>query len=161
MCFFSDGLIEARCEGGLLGRERLAEILASLGSRPQAAELLERVRGEAEATPDDMVACLLMPQTPILGEPIHAEELLVGPRLLDGSDVHRFLRECRLSSDEIQRTIENARAVATASGEALLCIQLASNASTVSVLPAPDVQSTAQRAQTGTGEALLQTLPAG
>ena len=161
VCFFSDGLIEARYEGGLLGRERLGEMLASLGSRPQATELLERVRTEAEASADDMVACVLIPQTPTLGEPTHTEELLVDPRLLAGSEVRRFLRECRLSADEIKRTIENARAVAGTSGEALLRIQLASHISTVSVLPAPTAQSTAQRTQPQASEGLLQTLPAG
>lgn len=161
VCFFSDGLIEARYEGGLLGRERLGEILASLGSRPQATQLLERVRGEAQATPDDMVACVLAPQRATLGEPVHIEELLADSRSLAGEEVRRFLRECRLPVDEIQRTIENARAVAASSGEALLRVALAARASTVSILSSPDAQGAARPAQREAEQGLLQTLPAG
>ena len=161
VCFFSDGLIEARREDGLLGRERLEEILAELGPRPQATDLLEQVRDATDATPDDMVACVVAPQTPTLGELIHVEELLVDSRSLTGADVRRFLRECRLSSDEVKRTMENARAVVASSGEALLRIQLASHAATVSVLAPGSGAADAPRVQSQADRGVLQTLPAG
>lgn len=161
VCFFSDGLIEARSDGGLLGRERLAEILAALGSRPQATDLLEQVRAAADATPDDMVACVAAPQTPTLGELVHVEELLVDSRSLTGADVRRFLRECRLSTDEIRRTMENARAIVASSGEALLRIQLSSHAATVSVLSHRPAASDAPAPPSEADRGLLQTLPAG
>lgn len=59
LCFFSDGLPEARAGDDLLGRERLVEITRELGPSIGAPELLARIRSEASATPDDMVACIV------------------------------------------------------------------------------------------------------
>lgn len=51
VCFFSDGLIEARCGEDLLGTEQLTEILTALGPQPEAAELIARVSSTATASP--------------------------------------------------------------------------------------------------------------
>jgi hypothetical protein len=59
MCFFSDGLPEARAGDDLLGRERLIEITRELGPSIGAPQLLAHIRNEASATSDDMVACIV------------------------------------------------------------------------------------------------------
>lgn len=117
VCFFSDGLIEARTADGLLGRERLAGILAELGPRPSSSDLLERVQTSAESTPDDMVSCILVPQVSVASVSCHVEELEVDAAELDGDGVERFLGACGAARPEITSALARARDV-LATGEA-------------------------------------------
>jgi hypothetical protein len=160
-CFFSDGLIEARCERELLGRERLREILADLGSRPEAADLLEQVRAAAEGAPDDMVACVLSPEMASDGC-VHVEELEADAQALVRTDVRRFLEECRVPAPEIVRNIKLASTIADSAGSALLRIELGPTSATVTATApgsgTPRAKSP-RRAQS-TGEPLLEALVA-
>jgi hypothetical protein len=138
-CFFSDGLIEARSNGQLLGRERLREILAALGSKPEAAEVLAQVRAAADRVPDDMVACVLAPQTGATAAPVHVEELEVDPSALERAGVRRFLAACLLPAPDIERTIELASAIAASHDTALLRVELEPRGPRATVLvPEPE-----------------------
>jgi hypothetical protein len=143
--FFSDGLIEARCADGLLGCERLSEILAALGPRPQAADLLERVRSAAEATPDDMVACILAPQAPAGDKLVHVEALEADARQLPGGPVGRLLGDCEVPPSEIASTIERADVIAGASGTALLRIERRPTGPARAIVAAPGPGAEASR----------------
>jgi Stage II sporulation protein E (SpoIIE) len=125
VCMFSDGLIEARCERDLLGRERLAELLAGLGPKPDAGKLLARVREAAVATPDDMAACVLTPEMALVGTETHVEELEVDTHALGGDQARRFLQACELRAADIERAIARASDVAAVFGAALLRVELA------------------------------------
>jgi hypothetical protein len=131
VCFFTDGLIDARSEGRVLGRERLNEILGELGPRPVASDLLELVRAEAQATPDDMAACILLPDTVASDRCTHLEELEVDSRALSGSGVWRFLDACRVPSAEIAQTLQLALEIATKFDTALLKVELEQTSATV------------------------------
>jgi hypothetical protein len=162
-CFFSDGLIEARSKGELLGRERLSGLLDDLGSAPQASDLLERVRAAAEGAPDDMVACVLSPESAAAAGAVHVEELEADAQTLRKSDVRRFLTECRVPGPEIARVIARAQSIAGDTGSALLRVELAAAGSTVTAAPA---RSGALRTRTpdgaqAEGEPLLEALVAG
>ena len=133
VCFFSDGLIEARYEEGMLGRERLGELLAGLGPRPDAAELLELVRAETVATPDDMAACIFVPELAAIAGHTHIEEFEADARALGGTQVRDFLEGCLVSSAEIERAIEHTSDIAAVCGAALLRVELGEASSTVSV----------------------------
>jgi len=132
-CFFSDGLVEARCEDDLFGRERLSEIVATLGRRPDAAKLLSRVRAAAVATPDDMVACVVTPEMTIVPTRTHIEELEGDARDLARGDVRRFLETCQVLNPDIEQAVERAGDIAAAFGTALLRVELAPSTATVSV----------------------------
>jgi hypothetical protein len=132
-CFFSDGLIEARRKGQLLGREHLREILAALGPRPVAEELLAEVRTVAQGAPDDMVACVLSPQVASKGQHVHMEELEVDASTLTRAGVRRFLRDCAVPPAEIARALRAAAEIAGPAGTALLRVELAPDGSSVSV----------------------------
>jgi hypothetical protein len=143
VCFFSDGLIEARYSEGLLGRERLGELLAGLGPRPDAAELLELVRAETVATPDDMAACILVPELTVIAGHTHIEEFEADARALGGAQARDFLKGCQVSSAEIERTIDHTSDIAALCGAALLRVELGETSSTVSVsAPASRPQGT-------------------
>jgi hypothetical protein len=58
VCFFTDGLIEARRGEQLIGRLGLVEIIRELGPDATATQVLERVAAEADRVDDDMAACM-------------------------------------------------------------------------------------------------------
>jgi hypothetical protein len=162
MCFFSDGLIEARCtgpaEGVLLGRERLSEILTALGPHALAADLLAKVRATAQATPDDMAACILAPQTPAADADIHMEELETDERTLAAGDIPRFLEACHLPAAEITRTIELASTIAAAYDTAVLRVERRHTGTTATVSPPTSgaSQTVSHRKPQLTDESLLR-----
>jgi hypothetical protein len=119
-CFFSDGLVEARCDGGLLGPARLREMLTGLGSGPDAGALLEQVRAAAHTLRDDMAACILAPRSGTAGPRVHVEELELDGESLQRAPVALFLEQCELPAADIASTIELAGAIAASYGSALL-----------------------------------------
>jgi hypothetical protein len=136
-CFFSDGLLEARCEDGLLGQERLGEIVAGLGPSPEATKLLARVRAAALATPDDMAACILVPQTAGVAARIHVEELEADAETLERGQLRRFLEACLLPAAAVDRALEQAGEIAAFSGTAVARVELAPTSATVTVTASP------------------------
>lgn len=125
VCFFSDGLPEARTADGLLGRERLVELVDELAAPHSAAALLQRVRAEVLATPDDMLACVISPAAgaPAPAPASHVEELEVDPEALDGPHVAAFLAACGVRSANVAPLLSRVRNVVVASGTALLRIE--------------------------------------
>jgi hypothetical protein len=142
-CFFSDGLIEARRDGQLLGRERLDEMLSTLGPRPDASRLLARVRTEASVTSDDMAACILVPQTGLVAQDTHTEELELDAKTLGAASTRRFLEACALPIAEIEQTLARARETIAALGAALVQVQLAPASARASVLAPSDAAESA------------------
>ncbi|HLB21831.1 MAG TPA: SpoIIE family protein phosphatase [Solirubrobacteraceae bacterium] len=123
VCFFSDGLPEARTADGLLGRDRLAEIVDELDAPHSADALLQRVRAEALATPDDMLACVIgaPPGAPAPAGPI--EELEVDAETLHGARVGAFLQACGVQAAHVSSLLSRAADVVEQSATALLCIE--------------------------------------
>ena len=134
-CFFSDGLVEARSDGELLGREHLSEILGTLGPRPDAAKLLAGVRAQAPVTADDMAACILVPQTVVVAADTHIEELEADAQALAGQRARRFLETCQVPLPDIERTIGRAHDIAATLGAALLRVELAPTTAHAVALP--------------------------
>jgi hypothetical protein len=133
VCFFSDGLIEARIEEGLLGRDRLSEILTQLGPRALAADLLQSIRAEAESCPDDMSACIALPRTAAVNTFSHAEELEADAEALVAGRVERFLQECVVPADAIPRALDRAGTIAARHGTAVLRVETETAGPTVTV----------------------------
>ena len=141
-CFFTDGLIEARRGDDLLGQERLKEIVTELGSRPDAAKLLARVRAAALATPDDMAACILVPQMAGVAARTHIEELEADTQMLDRGQLQRFLETCLLPAAAVAHALGEASEIVAVSGTALARVELGPTTATVAVTgPAPSAQA--------------------
>ncbi len=139
VCFFSDGLIEARTEDGLLGRERLADIIAELGPRPSSTDLLELVQASTDATPDDMVSCILVPLSGPATTSGHVEELEVDAADLDGEGVGRFLVACGVDGPRIASALAQVRAALGSQETVVLRIECPVDARTaVTVLSGPE-----------------------
>ena len=59
ICFYTDGVTEARIGAELFGSERLLDTIAAVGAEATASTILDSVAEQADARPDDMAACLL------------------------------------------------------------------------------------------------------
>ena len=160
MCFFSDGLTDARRAGELLGRECLDEILHSLVPPPAAAELLEQVRAEADTTPDDMAACVLAPEAAGDGVHVHVEELEADARALHGEHLASFLDECGVPAAATAHALERAREIVAGFDRAVLAVYLAPTSATVTVTsPKPATRAAPHGRRREPAAGVLQALP--
>jgi hypothetical protein len=126
-CFFTDGLVEARVEGGLLGRKRLKEMLAGLGEWDSAKDLLVRLAETTQRATDDMAACIVraVEGTPTSNARVEqlevragedwtrpARSFLAGAGIADQGRVEQLLHAARLRAAEfgaaiLRVTVEN------------------------------------------------------
>ena len=120
-CLFTDGLIEARTRSGQLGCDGLGEIVAGLGPEDAAAAVLERVRGAAAETPDDLTVCLLRASGPVAG--VRVEELEVDAAAIGGDRARDFLRACGVRAAVADDALFAASAVAAEWGGAVLRVR--------------------------------------
>ena len=120
VCLFTDGLLEARVDDDLMGREELTRFVAELGSEQYADSLLAQVIAVADEVPDDMAVFVLRPV---------AGAETVGPRIetlvLDAEDLavgvaERFLEACEVPAYQVETALEALSAAAAASGGAVL-----------------------------------------
>jgi hypothetical protein len=122
-CFFTDGLIEARHDGGLVGLDRLAEMVEALGDGIDARALLDEVLREAEQANDDMAACVVR----ALGghaPRVRVEELEVEPSDAGAPAMERFLAACGIDEAGIRRAADETRRTAVEHGAALLRVTI-------------------------------------
>jgi len=109
VCFFTDGLIEARGHNGLLGREGLAEALKALDGRAHANELLDHLALQTASGGDDMTACLIHPLA-ASGDGHRLEEIEVERALQRPEQLTRLLTDCGLEGHEAERAVEASQA---------------------------------------------------
>ncbi len=135
ICFYTDGLVEARKGDGVIGRDRLTGVLAELGDQATAPKVLDRVRREADRTKDDMAACVLR----VLDAPARAFrrtetlELQPGAKMADALS---FLRATGMENGAATAAARQAAATATGGKGAVLQAQTEGGRTEASVLPA-------------------------
>jgi serine phosphatase RsbU (regulator of sigma subunit) len=134
-CFFTDGLLEARAQGELIGRERLATIVRELGSEQNAEALLDRVISEADETPDDMAACLVRALVGADGAAPRLEELELDGAELGLGIAERFLDACGLAPEAIANALRDARGTAATAGAVVLQVTIDDSGGHVTVEP--------------------------
>jgi hypothetical protein len=125
-CFFTDGLPEAKSGTGLLGRERLATLLADLGPEVTAAQVIDAVAADADATPDDMAACVLRPDATGAADhvPDRLEEVELNALDLAGDRVERYLAACGVPAEDVAAAVDSVRASVGEFGGALLRVRV-------------------------------------
>jgi hypothetical protein len=131
---FTDGLLEARTEGGLLGRERLEELLEELGDDATARGLVESVNKVARVMSDDIAAVVIQPTNAATAGLFRTEQLELTARELDSQIAERFLEACGVSDREVQTAIYDARMIADRFGGVILHVVFG-NRLRVEVLP--------------------------
>jgi hypothetical protein len=131
---FTDGLMEARTEGGLLGRDRLEELLEELGDDATARGLVESVNRVARVMSDDIAAVVIQPTNAATAGLFRTEQLELTARELDSRIAERFLEACGVSDQEVQTALYDARMIADRFGGVILHVVFG-NRLRVEVLP--------------------------
>jgi serine phosphatase RsbU (regulator of sigma subunit) len=123
VCFYTDGVVEARVANELVGVERLQRALAELGPTATASALLDRIAAESDARPDDMAACLLQ----VRGdgaEPITLmEELELDSLDAAGERSERFLAACGIPEAAVAEVMSAAHARIARDGSVVLQVR--------------------------------------
>jgi hypothetical protein len=144
VCFFTDGVVEARIDGELFGVRRLISTLQELGSTANAEALLERVVACSDARADDMSACLLSVPGSRLAPVISAEELELDDADLAGPRAEAFLAAYGVQRPRMDEALEVARATVDRLGAAVMHVRVDLRTPEVTVEP-PGGQITWQR----------------
>jgi len=131
---FTDGLLEARTEGGLLGRDRLEELLEELGDDATARGLVESVNKVARVLSDDIAAVVIQPTNAATAGLFRTEQLELTARELDSRIAERFLEACGVPDEDVQTAIYDARMIADRFGGVILHVVFG-NRLRVEVLP--------------------------
>ena len=142
VCLYTDGVVEARAGGAMLGRARLEAMVGELGADDAALELLERVVAEADEASDDLTVCLLRPVAGSASAPsLRVEMLEIDSDDLDSGFARRFLAACGVPARRVAVAIDQARATVRSQGLALLEVTVADGGAAVTVAapeaPAP------------------------
>ena len=148
---FTDGLMEARTEEGILGRERLAELLDGLGDDASARGLIESVAAESTKLSDDMAAVIVSPTAGVTAGLFRTEQLELSARELEGPISRRFLEACGLSPHEVEDAEHDARLLAERFGGVVLHVVFG-NRTRVEVLPrnVESIEAASRRVSAGT-----------
>jgi hypothetical protein len=142
-CFFTDGLLEARSGGTLLGHEGLAGMVGELGPLDSAAALLDRVVERADETPDDMTACLVRTVAGSAAAGPRIEELELEPDDLGSATPERFLEACGVPAEAVATVLAEAERICATAGGAVLRVSIDDSGAAASVTgPAPEVLAT-------------------
>lgn len=124
VCFFTDGVVESRADGELLGLERLAEVLGEIGETASAQTLLAGVASISDRSDDDMSACLLDMAGPALDPAVRSEELELDGADLAAERVRRFLLAHGVGAAGVAQALEHAAATVAREGTAVMRVRL-------------------------------------
>jgi hypothetical protein len=126
-CLYTDGLLDARVDGGRYGYRRAWHALETLEDDAGAEALLDRVAAEADTSVDDVAAVVLRVGRDVSASAFdgerRVEELELGRRELDGERPGLFLRDCGVPTSVIPEAVEELRETATRLGGAVLRVR--------------------------------------
>ena len=120
ICFYTDGVTEARVGTQLFGPRRLASTLAEVGRGGDAAELLDRVCEQADSRPDDMAACLLSIEGGAGAPHALSEEIELDRESVASQRVEQFLLACGVEPAEAAAVLRAAAAAVERAGSVVL-----------------------------------------
>ena len=148
---FTDGLLEARVDGGMLGRETLEQLLDDLGPEATAAALIESVQTKARVLSDDIAAVVIQPTGGATAGTFRTEQMELTSRELSGPVAERFLEACGVEPREIETALYDARTLAERFGGVILHVVFG-NRLRVEVLPrnVESIEAASRRASAAT-----------
>jgi hypothetical protein len=135
VCFYTDGVLDARVGGQLFGVRRLKLALAGLGPDATASSLLDRVAEESDQRPDDMAACLLRVEGDRSAPSVRVEELELDRREAERDRAGRLLLARGLDAGEVEHIIRSARNAVARDGAVVLELHLGEGPPEVTLRP--------------------------
>jgi Stage II sporulation protein E (SpoIIE) len=150
---FTDGLMDARTEKGILGRERLEELLKEIEDDPSAHRLIDRVAAESTLLSDDMAAVVVTPTAGVTSGLFRTEQLELSAPELDGPIARRFLEATGLPAEDVDQAEREARELAGRFGGVVLHVVFGNRLS-VEVLPrnVESIEAASRRVSAGTAQ---------
>ncbi|HEV3283576.1 MAG TPA: PP2C family protein-serine/threonine phosphatase [Solirubrobacteraceae bacterium] len=124
VCFYTDGVLDARVGGELFGGPRLKALLEGLGRDANAGALLDRVAAETDQRPDDMAACVLRIEGSRSAPRVQAEELELDRREVARGRAERLLLARGLEPAVIEQVLTAARRAVDRDGAVVLEVHL-------------------------------------
>jgi hypothetical protein len=137
VCFYTDGVVEARVDGEMLGRGRLAEVLAEYRPQPVALDVLKRVSREVDQSTDDMAVCVVTVEARRAARAFRLEELELQSDEVDEPHAQRFLEACGVSESRIGDALSSLRTTAGEFGAAVLRVRIETGDAIVTVASPP------------------------
>jgi serine phosphatase RsbU (regulator of sigma subunit) len=137
VCFFTDGVVEARVSGEMFGRERLAKVLDELRPQPVASEVLARVSKQIDQASDDMAVCVATVETKRAARAFRLEELEIQSHEVDEEYARHFLEACGVSERRIEDALSSLRTTAGEFGAAVLRVRMETDDVVVTVASPP------------------------
>ena len=134
VCLFTDGLVEGRKDGAMLGQERLTELLTTPPTGLSAEQLLRRVVDEIDQASDDMAVCIVGVPAPAGAEPFRLEELEVEAGEIGHPSVRHFLDACELEPAQEASAVASLKTVAGEFGTAVLRVRSGTGVADAKVL---------------------------
>ncbi|HWX96236.1 MAG TPA: PP2C family protein-serine/threonine phosphatase [Solirubrobacteraceae bacterium] len=135
VCFYTDGVVDARTRGELFGARRLKAALAGLGAGASASALLDRVAEETDQRPDDMAACLLRIEGDGSAASVQAEEVELDRGEVARDRVERLLLARGFEMQEIEQIMASARRAVAREGAVVLELHLGDQRPEVALRP--------------------------
>ena len=123
VCFYTDGVTDARIGTQFFGTARLEHTLDELGPDVTASAVLDNVSRATDRRPDDMAACLLRITGDRSRPSIRTEELALDRAQAVGDMSERFLAVCGIDPDEIVAVVRAARASVARAGTVVLKVR--------------------------------------
>jgi serine phosphatase RsbU (regulator of sigma subunit) len=137
LCFFTDGVVEGRRDGTMLGQERLLQLLTTPPSGLAADELLRRVVDEIDQVTDDMAVCIVGVPGNVAASGFRLEELELEAAELEHASARRFLEACEVEPPRVEEALASVRTIAGEFGSAFLAVRFEASGTSVDVT-APD-----------------------
>jgi serine phosphatase RsbU (regulator of sigma subunit) len=134
VCFFTDGLIDARRGSGIYGLPRLQRVVQELEPEESAQDLVDHVARDSDRLRDDIAVCLIRAEAGAAASTVRVEEIEVTSRELDGERPRRFLAACGIDERDADQAVRAAMAHARR-GSVVLRVRLAAGRSGVDVVP--------------------------
>jgi hypothetical protein len=135
VCFYTDGVVEARRKGELYGRERLARAVLELGPHERATDLLDRIARESESHTDDMAACILRVPGPSEQPVLEREQIEVDGAEAGRERVLRLLLAAGVAADSARSVLASARRLVREHGRVVLDVDLMDTPPSVELWP--------------------------
>jgi len=133
VCFYTDGVTDARMGSELFGRERLVDTLTEVGCLATASTVLDRVVERADARPDDMAACLLRVEGGDEAPRVLVEELELDREEAASERTEGFLLACGVERRDVAEVIHSACAAAGRAGTVVLELRRVNGVAQVTV----------------------------